>query len=197
MRAAHAREDWAYLWHAALPIAAAALRRRVREGRLGAFDEDMAQDVFLALETSVQAWSPERGAFTTFVNRSVGWLVPGFQWKHRNAGLTGVPIGEAPVLVSLDQPLRPEDPDSPATLHEAVAYPAAPRGLGDPAAVLEQRQAGERLRAALAGLTADQRHLLWRVYGTGVTHARALRVPRQTVTKRIATAVSRVRKALA
>lgn len=163
LRAAHASKNWDLLWRAALPIAAAALRRLVRQGRLGAFDEDLAQTVYLAMHNVVRRWDPELAGFTTCVTRWAEGAVLMAQERHRRLGFTGVPDGERPTVVSLDQPLR-ENEDA-VSLHEVVAYPDPPQGVRPPDQELETEQRAAAVRAAIAGLTDTEKAILRQAFG--------------------------------
>ena len=70
----------------------------------------------------------------------------------------------------------------------------------DPRDVLEQREQGEALRAALAGLTRDERQVIEATFFGGLTHAEAaarLKQPLGTIKTRIRSGLHKLRRALA
>ncbi|HEX2114619.1 MAG TPA: sigma-70 family RNA polymerase sigma factor [Alphaproteobacteria bacterium] len=77
---------------------------------------------------------------------------------------------------------------------QALAEPPA-----DPRDVLEMREQGESLRAALAALTADERQAIETTFFAGLTHAEAaarLDQPLGTIKTRIRSALHKLRQAL-
>ena len=70
----------------------------------------------------------------------------------------------------------------------------------DPRDVLEQREQGEGLRAALAALTPDERQAIETTFFAGLTHAEAaarLKQPLGTIKTRIRSGLHKLRRTLA
>ena len=70
----------------------------------------------------------------------------------------------------------------------------------DPRDVLELREQGEQVRAALAALTPDERQAIEATFFAGLTHAEAaarLNQPLGTIKTRIRSALHKLRHALA
>jgi len=74
-----------------------------------------------------------------------------------------------------------------------------PEAAADPRDVLELREQGEAVRAALAALTADERQAIETTFFGGLTHAEAamrLNVPLGTIKTRIRSGLHKLRQAL-
>jgi RNA polymerase sigma-70 factor (ECF subfamily) len=72
--------------------------------------------------------------------------------------------------------------------------------VADPRDVLEQREQGEALRAALAALTPGERQAIETTFFAGLTHAEAaarLKQPLGTIKTRIRSGLHKLRRALA
>lgn len=154
LRAAHAIEDYGFLWQAALPLIAWTVQKMLDKGELSEdLDlEELCQEGSLAVGVAIPAWRPADGEFSTYICHHVRWailkLLRAESSSPRTAG-----------VVSLDD----DTTDIEETLTAALEW----NGVSGPDVEggVDRRASLARIQLHLPRLPERERNVLTLLYG--------------------------------